>query len=61
MKHSTLIRNKGSVIYYHNGGGGGGGLLEFGGTPNFRRQKGENTKLFVLKRGEQKVFIKRIF
>ena len=28
MKHSTLIRNKESIIYYHNGGGGSWNLGE---------------------------------
>ena len=37
----------------------GGGLLEFGGTHNFWRQKGGNTKFFPPNRGEQKIFIKK--
>ena len=56
MKHLTLIRNKGSVIYYHNGG-----LLEFGGNTKFWETKGDNTKIFPLKRGQQKIFVKSIF
>ena len=48
MKDSTLIRNKGSVIYYHNWG-----LLEFGGTQNFGDNKGRTQKFFLLKGGTE--------
>ena len=55
MKHSTLIKNN-EVSFITTTG-----LQEFGGTQNFWRQKGDNTKIFSLKMGEQKIFIKRIF
>ena len=41
MKHSTLIRNKGSVIFYHKGGG---------------EHKIVGDKKFSLKREEQRIF-----
>ena len=56
MKHSTLIRNKASVIYYHKGGS-----WNFLGEHKILGDKKGNRKLFSSKRKGQKILIKRIF
>ena len=56
IKHSTLIRNNGHVIYYNHKGD----PEIWGGTKFLETKRGEH-RIFSLKREEQKIFIKRIF
>ena len=53
MKHSTLIRNKGGLTT--------GGSWNLGGHKILGDKRGGEKKIFPLKRGEQKTFMKRIF
>ena len=57
MKHSALIRNKGSVIFATRVGSWN---FFFGGEHKILGDKKGEHKKFPLKRGEQKIFMKRI-
>ena len=57
MKHSTLIRNKGSIIYYHKGGSWNlGGEHKILGDKHkiLGDKKGGTQKFFLLKEGNRR-------